>query len=90
MEESGKCAAELKVVEAVLDTKYESLATLLKLSIASFDLAGYGLWHYWLTRIRLSRFDNLEIYRGNSKKILPPMLEQSEHRDRIGLIIWAR
>ena len=65
----------------------ESLATLLELPIVSFDLAGYGLWQHWLTRFRLSRFNNLAIYRGNSKKMLPPMLEQSEPGDRIGLII---
>ena len=65
----------------------ESLATLLKLPITSFDLAGYGLWRHWLTRFRLSRFNNLEIYQGNSKRMLPSMLEKSKDGDRIGLII---
>jgi hypothetical protein len=65
----------------------EILTTLLKSPITSFDLAGYGLWRHWLTRIRLRKYKNLDIYRGNSKVMLPPMLEQSKGDDRVGLII---
>ena len=65
----------------------EILATLLKLPITSFDLAGYGLWRHWLTRIRLIKYRNVEICRGNSKVMLPPILEQSKGGDQVGLII---
>ena len=65
----------------------EVLAATLNVPVTTCDLAGYGPIRYWGTRIRLAKYRQISVHRGNSKKLLPELIGAKGQGEVIGLII---
>lgn len=65
----------------------EIMAKTLGIPIKSCDLAGYGAFRFWATRLRLSRYPNVSVFRGNSKILLPKLIKTTLDQSRIGVVI---